>query len=420
MKILVKCLAIFLIMNSTATADVNWPGWRGPQSNGTAAPGNYPTKWDPEDVLWKVDIPGKGFSTPIVWEKQIYLTTGADGLDTVLAFDWSGKQLWQEQLGTEIAGRHKNGSGSNPSAATDGSAVFVFFKSGNFAALELDGSIRWKTNLFDLYGKDDRYWDFGTSPVLTEKDVVMAEMHDGDSWVAAFDKITGQLHWKVPRNYETPREGKQGYGTPIVFSHKGTEALLIWGGQHLTAHDASDGKTLWSCGNFNPEARPLWPSVASPVISGTTVVVPCGRADRNQPRLHGIKLGGSGDVTESHRLWKRTDIGPFIPTPGAYEGEVYVIHDRGQIDCIDPLTGKSIWSGVFPKGRGNFYSSPLIAGDHIYAAREDGMFYVAKLGETFEIVSEIDMEDHIIASPIAVSDRLLIRTSRSLFCVEGR
>ena len=421
MKILTKCLVCFLIITTqSAAVETNWTNWRGPYSNGTAASGNYPVKWEPENVLWKVDIPGKGFSTPIVWDKKIYLTTGTEGLDTVLAFDWSGKQLWQKQLGTEVAGKHTNGSGSNPSATTDGSGIFVYFKSGNFAALELDGSIRWKTNLFERYGKDNRYWDFGTSPVLTEKDVVITEMHDGESWVAAFDKITGELHWKVPRNYETPREGRQGYATPIVFSHKRTEALLIWGGQHLTAHDTADGKTLWSCGNFNPEAKPLWPSVASPVISGATVVVPCGRADRNQPRLHGIKLGESGDITETHHLWKRTDTGPFIPTPGASEGRVYVLHDRGQIDCIDPLTGKSIWSGVFPKGKGNFYSSPLIAGGHLYAAREGGMFYVAKLGETFEIVSEIDMKDRIIASPIAISDRLLIRTSRSLFCVGNK
>ena len=226
MKILVKCLAIFLIIGRTATAEVNWPGWRGPLSNGTAAPGNYPTKWNPENVLWKVDIPGKGFSTPIVWDKHIYLTTGADGLDTVLAFDWSGKQLWQKQLGSEVAGKHQNGSGSNSSATTDGSAAFVFFKSGNFAALELDGSIRWKTNLFERYGEDNRFWDFGTSPVLTKKDVVIAEMHDGESWLAAFDKKTGDVRWKIARNYETAREGRQGYTTPLVFL---TKLAWCWG-----------------------------------------------------------------------------------------------------------------------------------------------------------------------------------------------
>jgi len=421
MKIFVKCLISLLILTAqSAEADDNWPRWRGPDNNGSITSGSYPVKWDPETALWKIDVPGKGFSTPIVWDKKIYLTTGTQGLDTVLAFDWAGKQLWQKQLGSEVAGKHQNGSGSNPSATTDGSAVFVFFKSGNFAALELDGSIRWKTNLFERYGKDNRFWDFGTSPVLTNKDVVIAEMHDGESWLAAFDKVTGKLSWKVTRNYKTPVEGSQGYSTPIVFSHNGIETLLVWGGHHLTAHNASDGKIIWSCGNFNPDDTRFWPTIASPVISGTVAVVPCGRADRRQPRLHGIKLGGSGDVTETHRLWKREDTGAFVPTPGENKGQVYVIRDRGEVDCINPLTGENIWSGVFPKNKGNFYSSPLIAGDHLYAARESGTIFVIRLKGKFEIVSEINMKDRIIASPIAISGRILIRTQHHLFCIGNK
>ncbi|MBW8036176.1 MAG: PQQ-binding-like beta-propeller repeat protein [Planctomycetes bacterium] len=421
MKILTKCIVCFLIITTQSTAsETNWPRWRGPGNNGSVTSGNYPVTWDPEKVLWKIDLPGKGFSTPVVWDKKIYLTTGAKGADTVLAFDWSGKPIWEKQLGPEAEGRHKNGSGSNPSATTDGSAVFVFFKSGNFAALALDGSIRWKKNLFELYGKDKRYWDFGTSPVLTKKYVVIAEMHDRDSWLAAFDKVTGKLVWKAGRNYKTPKEGRQGYSTPIVFSHKGIEALLVWGAQHLTAHDAADGKTLWSCGNFNPEGTELWPTIASPVISGNIAIVPYGRADRRVPRLHGIKLGGSGDVTETHRLWKREDTGTFVPTSAEYKGRFYLVRDTGQVECIDPLTGKSIWSGVFPKGKGKFYSSPLIAGGHLYAAREDGMVFVIKLNDKFEIVSEIDMKDKIIASPIAISNRLLIRTNHHLFCIGSK
>jgi len=420
-KIPTKCLILFLVVTTPSLgADSNWPRWRGPDNNGCATSGNYPTEWDPQKVLWKIDIPGKGFSTPVVWDKTIYLTTGTEGMDTVLAFDWSGKQIWQKQLGPEVTGRHKNASGSNPSATTDGSAVFVFFKSGNFAALGLDGSVRWKMNLFERFGKDDRYWDFGTSPVLTKKYVVMAQMHDGESWLAAFDKVTGKLSWKVARNYKTAKEGSQGYSTPIVFSHKGTEALLVWGGHHLTAHDASDGRVIWSCGDFNPEGTKYWPTVASPVISGQVAVVPCGRDDRGQPRLHGIKLGGSGDITETHRLWKREDTGPFIPTPAQYKGRVYIICDRGRIDCIDPLTGESFWSDAFPKGKGNFYSSPLIAGGHLYAPREDGIVFVIGLKDKFEIISRIDMKDQIIASPIAISGRLLIRTKHHLFCIGNK
>ncbi|MCF7973556.1 MAG: PQQ-binding-like beta-propeller repeat protein [Phycisphaerae bacterium] len=418
MNRLTNCLVfVFFLAMLSGAAESNWPCWRGPDDNGTMMSGNYPVTWDADKVLWKTEVPGKGASTPIVWNKRIYLTTGANGSDTVLALDWSGKPLWEKRLGSEVAGKHQNGSGSNPSPVTDGTAVFVFFKSGNFAALELDGSIRWQTNLFERYGKDIRFWDFGTSPVLTEKAVIMAHMHDGDSWLAAFDKVTGDVSWKVLRNYKTPVEGRQGYSTPIVFSHKGIEALLVWGGVHLTAHDASNGTTLWSCGDFNPEGDQYWPTVVSPVIAGDVVVVPYGREDKRQPRLHGIKMGGSGDVTATHRLWKRADTGSFIPCPTTYKGRVYITCDRGRMECIDPLTGQSLWTGTFPKGTGNFYASPLIAGGHLYAARLDGMVFVLGLNDKFEIISEIDMKDRIIASPIAASDRLLIRTTRHLVCI---
>ncbi len=420
MRIFTKCLICFLIITvQLADATDNWPRWRGPNTNGVAAPGDYPVNWDPQKVLWKIDIPGKGYSTPIVWNEKIYMTAGVDKKDTLLAYDLTGKKLWQKKLGTESPGRHKNASGSNSSAVTDGTAIFAFFKSGTLAALELDGTVRWKTNLFRRYGKDKRYWDFGTSPALTKKYVVMAQMHDGESYLVAFDKVTGKVAWKVSRNYKTPQEASQGYTTPIVFLHKGTEALLVWGGQHLTAHDTADGKVIFSCGDFNPENTALWPSIASPVITQAIAIVPFGRNDRGLPRLHGIKMEGSGDVTKTHRLWSRKDIGPFIPCPTVSKGRVYIIGDRGTIDCINPSTGKTIWNGTFPKPKrkANFYSSPLIANNHLYAIREDGIVFILKLSDKFEIVSQIDMKDKIIASPIAISGHLLIRTDHHLFCI---
>jgi outer membrane protein assembly factor BamB len=128
-------------------------------------------------------------------------------------------------------------------------------------------------------------------------------------------------------------------------------------------------------------------------------------------------MGGSGDVTKTHRIWMRKDTGPFVPTPAAYQGRVYVLRDRGEIDCIDPATGNFIWRGALPARRGSFYASPLIAGGHLYAARENGMIYVARVKDKFELLSEIDMGERVIASPIAVDGRILIRGERSLFCV---
>lgn len=416
-------LAALLLSGGAALGDApsssggNWPRWRGPNDSGSNEVGSYPAKWSAtSNLLWKAPLPGKGCSTPVVWDHRIFITAPVNGEDAALAFDWDGKPLWQMAFGTERKGKNKNGSGCNPSPATDGESVFVYFKSGNLAALSLDGKQRWKTNLQERFGKDTLYWDLGSSPALTQKDVVIAVMQHGNSYLAAFDKITGDLHWRVSRDYETPTEGDHSYTTPIVFRQDGKEALLVWGGEHLTAHDAADGKVLWTCGDFNPHGTKNWPTVASPVIVGDMAIVPYGRGSR----LHAIKLGGSGDVTATHRLWKREDTGSFVPTPVAYKGLVYLLHDQGQIECIDPAAGKTLWTGDLPKGRGSYYSSPSIADGKIYAAREDGAIFVARVDGKFEVLGQNDMGERVIASPVPIENRLLLRGDGFLYCVGER
>ncbi len=255
----------------------------------------------------------KGCSTPIALGRSIFVTAPVEGNDAVLAFDANGKESWRAVFGKENQGKHRNGSGSNASPVSDGKGIFVYFKSGTFAALELDGKIRWKTDLVERFGKDTLFWDHGTSPVLTSKHVIMARMHQGESWLAAFDKLTGEIAWKVARNYSTPTECDHGYTTPYVLSFDGKEAVLVWGAEHVTVHDAAQGEVLWSCGNFNPEGNKLWPAIASPVVIGKQVVVAYGRNDRGIPRLHGIDLTGKGDVTATNHRWKRDDVGPLCP-----------------------------------------------------------------------------------------------------------
>ena len=413
-----QIFALFsLLLPLTALAG-DWPQWRGPQDNGVAEPGNYPVKWsETENVLWKAPLPGKGCSTPIIWKQRIYLTAPIDGEDAALAFDWNGKPLWQTKLGNENPGKHPRGSGSNPSPVTDGKSIFVYFKSGNFAALDLDGKVLWQTNLVKAFGKDTLYWDHGSSPVVTKQFVVMVRMHKGESWVAAFDKATGKIAWKVPRNFETLIEGDHSYTTPLVIEHKGKEALLVWGGEHLTAHDTTDGKTLWTCGGFQKDSKANWPTVASVVVSGDIAVLPFGRSDRKQPFLYGVKLGGEGDVTKTHLVWRRTDTGTFVPSPAEHEGRVYLARDRGEVDCIEAATGKTIWSGEFPRSSKNFYSSPVIANKKLYTAREDGVAFVAGVDDKFELLSEIPMGESIIASPVLLDGRVFLRGEKHLFCI---
>jgi outer membrane protein assembly factor BamB len=404
----------------TATADPNpWPQWRGPHANGSTAVGEYPVKWDADHVRWKVKLPGKGSSSPIVWADRIYLTTPAEGQDAVMAFDFSGQTLWQTKLGPESPPKHRTlGSSSNASPVTDGEALYVYFKSGTLASLALDGKVRWQINLVERFGRDQLFWDQGTSPVLTERHVVMARMHGGDSWLAGFDKATGELSWQQPRNYKTPTENDNAYSTPVVFRHGNQEALLVWGAEHLTAHQAMDGKLIWSCGGFNPAGTEYWPAIASPVIAGDLVIVPVGRDDRpRQSRIHAVRLGGNGDVSETHRAWKREDLGVFVSSPAEFEGRVYLLRHRGEVVCLDPKTGQSLWENAFPRTSSPYYSSPTIANGILYAAREDGVVFAARVGDRFEFLSENPMGERIVASPVPVQGHLLLRGDEHLFCV---
>lgn len=398
-----------------------WPRWRGPHDNGSTEQGTFPVNFDGTTIAWKAPLPGKGCSTPVVTNDMILVTAPIGGQDAVLSFDAAGKENWRVVYGKEVAGRHNNGSGSNASPTTDGEAVFVYFKSGTLAAIELNGDKRWSTNLVERYGKVNIFWDHGTSPILTENHVIMVRMHEGESWVAAFDKQTGDVAWKVPRNYQTRKENDHGYTTPLLRQHNGRDVILVWGAEHLTMHDIEDGSMVWTCGNFNPGNEAMWPAIATPVVIDDVAIVPFGRNDRGLPKLYGIRLRSSGDVTDTAHLWERDDIGTFVPSPIAYQRRVYIVGDKGKVECLDPESGRTIWTGNFPKHRKRFYASPLIAGGNLYAPREDGVIFTARISNgKLEILAENDMQQPVIGSPIPAFGRLLIRGEEQLFSIAAR
>jgi outer membrane protein assembly factor BamB len=404
-----------------ATANNDWPSWRGPLDTGSITAGDYPVKFNAETYRWRTELPGRGCSTPIILAGKIYVTSPADGKDALVSYDLEGREQWRAVFDSENPGKHRNGSGSNASPVTDGQAIFTYFKSGTLAAVDLAGKVRWRTNLVERFGPDTLFWDHGTSPVLTERHVVMARMHKGESWLAAFDKQSGEMAWKVARNYETPVECDHGYSTPLVIQHEGKESLLVWGAEHLTIHDASSGEVVWSCGNFNPDQQKLWPAIATPVIVGDMTVIAYGRNDRGKPLLYGIRLAGSGDVTKTAHIWKRDDVGTFVPSPAVYEDQVILVRDKGEVAAIDPKTGKSIWESEFHKHRTNYYASPLVAGGKLYAPREDGTVMVAGIkNNKFEVLSENNMGESVIGSPVPIpgTNRLLLRGEKHLFCLE--
>ena len=413
MRILLPIFVLTLTADAAIQPVKYWPAWRGADSSGSTTKGTYPAKFsNTENVLWKAELPGKGCSTPIVWGEKIVLTCAADGQDAVLVYDWLGKKIWQTSVGKERKGKHRNGSGSNPSVATDGDGLFALFKSGNFAGLDFNGKVRWKTDL-TKYGRDSLYWDFGTSPVMTKRNVVVALMRNRNSWIIAFDKKNGKVAWQVERNYQTPTEGDHSYSTPIVRMENDRETILVWGAERLTSHSAEDGSITWSCEGFNPKQKNNWVVVGSHIVSGNMAIVPYGRGSH----LAGIRLGGRGDVTGTHRAWTRTNSGSFVPTPAVAQDRVYILRDRGEVHCINPLDGVSYWEDKFPRGSASYYASPVVAGSHIYATREDGRILTASITDGFKFLHENNMGERLIASPVPVADKLLVRGEKHLFCI---
>ena len=413
--------ALSITTPAVAESNVRWANWRGPNGDGSTPAGNYPVSWsETNNILWKAPLPGKGCSTPIVWDERIFVTAPADRQDAVLAVDWQGHELWRTKLGPAREGKHRNSSAANAAPVTDGKTVYATFTSGSFAALDFTGKVLWQTNLVEAFGRHTLYFDPGTAPVLTEKYVIMARMNEGESWLAAFDKANGSLQWKVARNYTTPQENDHGYNTPLVIRFEGKEALLVWAGEHVTVHSTVDGKILWSAVIPNPNGGKNYPAVATPVVVDGVVIVPFGRSDRGNPILFGVKLGKAGELDATNHLWQRTDTGTFVPSPTVWQKKVYLLRDRGEVECLDPLTGQTVWKDSLPKTSANYYGSTVIAGGKLYAVREDGAFYVASVDGQFAVLAENHMGERVIATPVLLNDRILVRGEKHLFCLGTR
>ncbi|MDF1813717.1 MAG: PQQ-binding-like beta-propeller repeat protein [Verrucomicrobiales bacterium] len=413
-RILLSGYLAVITFSCTAFAD-NWPQWRGEGGLSLAKPGDYPSEFsNTKNVLWKAKLPGVGSSTPAVWEDRIFVTSGSDGQDAVLCYDWEGNLQWGQTLGAERPGKHKNGSGSNPSPITDGRNVFVYYKSGTLASLTVDGKLNWKIDLQEQYGEDTLWWDLGTSPVFSGENIVVAVMQEGESYVVALKQSDGSEVWKVDRTYEVQKETGQSYTTPYVTTIDGVDTIVIWGADHLTGHDPATGKTLWTCGGFNPDDKAMWRVIASPAFTEGIAVVPYGRTKF----CAGVKMGGTGDITETARLWERNDLGADCPSPVGRNGKVYLLNDRGKITCIDAKTGKDIWEGAIPRAAAKYYSSPILAGDLLYCGREDGMLATVKISDTgMEVLSQNEMGERIAAAPVPVNGRLLVRCVDHLYCI---
>lgn len=419
-------IAVSAIAQSARGGD--WPNWRGPALDGSAVGTGYVAEWGPDKhVLWKVALPGLGASTPAVWGDRVVVTCTIDGRDAVICLDRAGQERWRKTLGEAKSGKHKKATGANPSPVTDGERVWVYFKSGELACLDLaDGAVAWVTNLQERFGDDTLWWDLGTSPVLTAKGVIVAVMQTGPSYLVCFDRATGELCWKHDRDVPAPEEAAQSYSTPLVATGdpargEPEEVLFVLGADHVTAHDAADGRELWRVGGLNPEANGFFRSIASPVLAGDLVIAPYARGGS----ITAIRRGGSGDVTASHVAWTRKDIGADVPTPAVRNDRIVVCSDKGLVEGLDAATGKTAWRKDLPKNRNAYSASPVIVDGRVIVVREDGVASVLEWpgdtpGGEVAVLGGGSLEEMTVATPVCVDGRILLRTHDSLWCIGAK
>jgi outer membrane protein assembly factor BamB len=240
-------------------------------------------------------------------------------------------------------------------------------------------------------------------------------MQDGDSYLVAVDLKDGKIAWKEKRKYDTPRESDQSYSSPQVVKIDGKDVVVTWGADHLTGHDAATGKLLWECGGFNPDSTANWRTIASPVVSDGIAIVPYGRGEF----LAGIRVGGSGDITKSARLWQIAGRGKSadVPTPAVVGDKAYLLNDQGRVAYVNIKTGEEIWKAELPRNRNKYYGSPVLAGDKLYCVREDGIVFVGRVSDTgFELLADHnDMGGRVIASLVPIRNGLLVRGDEYLY-----
>jgi len=427
-KIQLSVTAICLSSVGITDAADTWSQWRGPLQNGVASGENYPATWSADSgISWKSEVPGTGGSTPVVSNEKAFVTAGNAESNTLLAYNLkNGSIHWSLDLGKDRGGKHKKGSGSNPSAVVDGDHVYAYFRSGDLACVNTDGKLIWHINLQEKFGEDTLWWDLGSSPTVTKDSVIVVVMQTGPSYLIAFDKKTGQQKWKTDRMVGAPEEAAQSYSTPVVVDRNGEQWIGVMGADHFTLHRASDGKELGRLGGFNPEQNAYFRSISSPVASGDLMICPYARG----ATITGIHMQDLADGKgEAAIRWHRDDLGSDVPTPASLDGKVYVVGDgrtsRGLITCLEAETGKTVWDLQLPKSRISFSSSPLIASNHLYVTNEKGTTYVIGplTADQPEIVSENaidDDADYTVASPTPAEASLLIRSKSNLYKISGR
>lgn len=401
-RIAVAALTL-LLAASTAVAE-NWPGFRGPRGDGSSQEKDLPLKWSAtENVAWKVEIPGRGHASPVVWGDRIFLVSALQEKQEriLLALDRrTGKTLWQRTVLTSpLEHIHSLNSYASSTPLTDGERVYASFLDRDkmfIAAYDFQGNKLWETRP----GPFASVHGYSSSPILYKELVIVNGDHDGQGYLVALNRKTGETVWKTPRPNNT-----RSYCTPIIREVNGTPHLMLSGSKCVASYNPDTGAQQWIMDG------PTEQFVAAPVFNGKLLFITSGF-----PELHilAIRPDGSGKVGEGNIAWRTRRGAGYVPSP-ILSGPYFLnVTDGGFLGCWMADTGEQLWN---ERTAGHTSSSPVSGGDRIYLQSDKGITTVVRPGKTFEKLAENDLGEETYASPVISQGQLFLRGVNHLFAI---
>lgn len=389
----------------------NWSQFRGDDGSGVSAERKFSPRLSADRILWTVDLPGVGHSSPVVWGNKLFLTASNESgtLRHLLCLDaLSGKVLWTRDMTFSRSHKHPKNSWATSTPALDGERVYVVFADSArqmLAAYDFEGNAVWQKNLGSFQSQHAQ----GTSPIVFEDLVILANDQDGPSSIIACDKRSGRTVWSAERN-----SGPQAtsYATPFVYHPNDGPPQLICSSSlsGVSALDPHTGHTIWTTKSL-PQR-----TVGSPVVAGGLIFQCCGAGGQGMLMV-AVDPGGQGDVSETRVRYRRTRLLPYVPTPVAWEGHLFLWSDHGVVSCLEPETGKEVWT---KRVGGDFSASPLCAGGMLFNVDEAGDVVALSASADFKLLGKLPLGDPSHSTPAIANGRFYFRTFHHLACVAGR
>jgi outer membrane protein assembly factor BamB len=395
----------------TVASETEWPEFRGPTGQGLSAAKDVPVQWNATDnVTWKTEIPGRGWSSPVLSKGRLYLTSavapenGSDIALHALCIDAAdGRILWNTEVfrpdPASAAAMHRKNSPASPTPIAGTDRLYVHFGHMGTAALDYEGKVLWRQTSLSyspVHGS-------GGSPLMFGDELIFSADGGKDPFVVALDTASGEVRWKTPRNTRSKKPFS--FSTPLAIEVAGKPQVISPGSGFVGAYDPADGRELWRVTygeGYSVVPRPVFAKGLLFVSSGF-----------DQPVAYAINPeGASGDATSSGVVWTNRKGAPCTPSMLVVGDELYFVSDGGIATCADARTGKVYWT---ERLGGGFSASPVAAEGRIYFQNESGVGFVLKSGPSFELLAKNDLGEATLASPAVIDGALFNRSEAHLW-----